>query len=151
MNLEEIEEYDRNKTKVLKYVLYKKRSENEIKRKFQNDIEENMLEDIIEELKEKGYIDDNSYIERAVNEFIALKSISIKEIKYKLLSKGISSDAIEDFIYRNKDVLTEHEINSAQKIIAKKSDCSPEEVIQTLLKKGFEYDNVKEAIERSNV
>ena len=51
MDFEKLEEYDKNKTKVLKYVIYKKRSENEIRRKFQNDIDSNMLEDIIEELK----------------------------------------------------------------------------------------------------
>ena len=45
-----IEEYDREKTKVLKYVIYKKRTIREIKTKFKPTIEENMLEDIIEEL-----------------------------------------------------------------------------------------------------
>ena len=86
-----IEEYDKQKSRVLKYVLYKKRSKQEVKNKFYNDIEENMLEDIICELEENGYINDNNYIERAVNEFIALNNLSIKEIKYKLIEKLISS------------------------------------------------------------
>ena len=42
-----IEEFDREKTKVLKYILYKKRTEQEIKNKFCQTIEENLLEDII--------------------------------------------------------------------------------------------------------
>ena len=71
---EKIKEYDKNKTKVLKYVLYKKRTESEIRRKFEKDIEYEMLDEIIEELKQNNYISDNQYIERAVNEFIALKS-----------------------------------------------------------------------------
>ena len=87
-----IEEYDKEKTKVLKYVIYKKRTEREIRTKFKSIIEENMLEDILEELKENGYISDEIYIERAVNEFMALKNLSIKEIKYKLISKGISNN-----------------------------------------------------------
>ena len=58
-----IEEFDKEKTKVLKYVLYKKRTEQEIKRKFQKEINENMLEDIIEYLKEAKYIDDSEFIE----------------------------------------------------------------------------------------
>ena len=53
-----VEEFDKEKTKVLKYVLYKKRSENEIRKKFENEIEQNLLEDIIEYLKEAKYIDD---------------------------------------------------------------------------------------------
>ena len=150
INFEELEEYDRNKTKVLKYVLYKKRSANEIIRKFEKDIDSNMLEDIISDLKENGYIDDNSYIQRAVNEFVALKNISLKQIKYKLLSKGIDQSLIEDYFYQNREELNEYEVNSAYNIIIKKSGCPEEEIIGNLLKKGFEYDNVKEAIERCN-
>lgn len=150
LNFEELEEYDRNKTKVLKYVLYKKRSESEIKRKFENDIDSNMLDDIILDLKDNGYIDDTIYIERAVNEFMALKNMSLKQIKYKLMSKGIDSNTIEDYFYNNVDRLNEYEINSAKNLIAKKSDCDASEIVQMLLKKGFEYDNVKEAIERGN-
>ena len=52
------EEFDKQKTKVLKYILYKKRTENEIRTKFITSIEENLLEDIIEYLKEAKYIDD---------------------------------------------------------------------------------------------
>ena len=33
-----VEEFDKEKTKVLKYVLYKKRSENEVRKKFENEI-----------------------------------------------------------------------------------------------------------------
>ena len=99
MDFEKLEEYDRNKTKVLKYVIYKKRSVSEIKRKFQNDIDSNMLDDIIEELKENNYISDEQYIERAVNEFMALKNLSLKQIKYKLQSKGIDNNLIEDYHY----------------------------------------------------
>ena len=36
-----IEEFEKYKVKVLKYILYKKRSENEIRRKFGKEIEEN--------------------------------------------------------------------------------------------------------------
>ena len=148
MDFEKLEEYDRNKTKVLKYVIYKKRSENEIRRKFQNDIDSNMLEDIIDELKENNYISDTQYIERAVNEFMALKNLSLKQIKYKLQSKGISNDLIEDYFSANREDLNEYEIKSAGNIINKKYDEPAEEIIQNLLKKGFEYDNVKEALER---
>ena len=148
MDFEKLEEYDRNKTKVLKYVVYKKRSESEIRRKFQNDIDSNMLDDIIEELKENNYISDTKYIERAVNEFMALKNLSLKQIKYKLQSKGIDNSLIEDYFSANREDLNEYEIKSAGNIIDKKFDEPAEEIIQNLLKKGFDYDNVKEALER---
>ena len=103
---EKIKEYDKNKTKVLKYVLYKKRTESEIRRKFEKDIEYEMLDEIIEELKQNNYISDNQYIERAVNEFIALKNLSLKQIKYKLLSKCINNKLIEEYFYKNEEDAT---------------------------------------------
>ncbi len=150
IDYDKLEEYDRNKTKVLKYVVYKKRTEKEIKQKFSQEIETNMLEDIIQELKENNYINDNQYIQRAVNEFMALKNISLKQIKYKLQSKGIDNNLIEEYFSNNREELQEYEINSANNLINKKIECPAEEIIQMLLKKGFEYDNVKEALERRN-
>ena len=115
-SIEELEKFDKQKTKVFKYILYKKRTEFEIRNKFKNDIEENMLEDIIEYFKEAGYISDNDYIERAVNEYMALKNLSIKEIKYKLYSKGINKNLLEDYIQKNYEELEKYEKRSAQNI-----------------------------------
>lgn len=148
MDFEKLELYDKCKTKILKYVIYKKRSENEIRVKFQKEIDEDMLDDIIQELKENQYISDEKYIQRAVNEFMALKNLSLKQIKYKLQSKGIGVNLIEDYFQEHDDDLKEYEVKSANNIISKKYDQPAEEIIQFLLKKGFEYDNVKEALER---
>ena len=41
-----IEEFDKLKTKVLKYVLYKKRTEQEVWQKFSKEFDEDILEDI---------------------------------------------------------------------------------------------------------
>ncbi len=143
-----IEEFDKEKTKVLKYVLYKKRSENEIRKKFENEIQENLLEDIIEYLKEAEYIDDKEYIRKTVNNFIALKNLSIREIEYKLYSKGIKKEDIEDYIYENKEELNQYEIKSATNIANKKStSLEIEEIKQYLLKKGYNKENINIAME----
>ena len=143
-----IEEFDKGKTKVLKYVLYKKRSENEVRKKFENDIEENLLEDIIEYLKEAKYIDDKEYIRKTINNFISLKNLSIREIEYKLYSKGIKKEDIDDYLYENKEELTEYEIKSARNIANKKSTIlEPDEIKQYLLKKGYKQENVRKALQ----
>lgn len=143
-----VEEFDKEKTKVLKYVLYKKRSENEIRRKFENEIEENLLEDIIEYLKEAKYIDDKEYIRKTVNNFIALKNLSIREIEYKLYSKGIKKEDIEEYIYQNKEELKQYEIKSARNIANKKvSSLELEEIKQYLMKKGYKKENIDIAME----
>lgn len=144
-----IEEFDREKTKVLKYILYKKRTEQEVRNKFSSTIDENMLEDIIEYLKEAKYINDKEFIEKTVNNFIALKNLSIKEIQYKLMAKGLSKNEIEDYISDNKEELEQYEIKSAENILYKKSiSMEQEEIKQYLLKKGYKLENIKKAIER---
>ena len=144
-----IEEYDREKSKVLKYVLYKKRSKQEVKNKFYNTIENEMLNEIIEELEENGHIDDNNYIERAINEFVALNNLSLKEVRYKLMAKGISSDLIEDYISKNNEEMENYEINSAKNLIIKKQNQMDEDsIIQFLLKKGYRTSNIRQAIEQ---
>ena len=144
-----IEEFDKGKTKILKYILYKKRSENEVRRKFAKELDENMLEDIIEYLKEAKYINDNDYIRRTVNNFIIIKNLSIKELKYKLLAKGLNKNDIEDYIYENKEELEEYEIKSISNIIYKKSlSMEQDEIKQYLLKKGYKSENINKAIEK---
>lgn len=143
-----IEEFDKEKTKILKYILYKRRSEYEVRSKFCRIINEDLLDDIIEYLKDAKYINDKEYIEKTVNNFISLKNLSIKEIRYKLLSKGLNNKDIEDYIYQNKDELNKYEIKSAINIFYKKmSAMELEEIKQYLLKKGYSIDNINKALE----
>lgn len=144
-----IEEYDKEKTKVLKYVIYKKRTIREIKTKFKPLIDENMLEDIIEELKENGYISDENYIKRAVNEYMALKNLSIKELRYKLISKGISNSMVEGYISENIEELEEYEQKSADNIVLKKTvNMDEKEIKGYLLKKGYREESIRNAMQK---
>ena len=144
-----IEEFDKEKTKVLKYIIYKKRSEQEIRNKFAKTIDENMLEDIIEYLKEANYINDKEFIEKTINNFKILKNLSIKEMKYKLMAKGLNKDDVEDYFYENKEELEEYETKSASNIIYKKSDSmEQDEIKQYLLKKGYKRESINRAFEK---
>lgn len=144
-----IEEYDKAKSKVLKYILYKKRSKQEVKNKFYNSIEEEMLNNIIDELEENGYIDDFNYVERAVNEYIALNNLSLKEVRYKLMAKGINSGLIDEYFSKYQERMQEYEVYSARNLIIKKEKQMDENTLmQFLLKKGYKSDNIRQAIER---
>lgn len=147
-----IEEFDELKTKVLKYIIFKKRTELEIKRKFANIENQDLLEDVIEELKEIGYINDESYIQKTVNEYIKLNNLSLKELKYKLMAKGINGDLIDDYIYSHSEELEQYEIDSAKNILLKKQNNFEEEkLIQYLLKKGYKLESIKMAIEEEKL
>ena len=147
-NLEELEKLDKLKNKVLKYILYKKRTEKEVREKFQEEIDENTLEDIIEFMKENKYLNDSEYIERAVNEFMALKNMSIREIEYKLAQKGVSKNLIDDYICKNKEIMLEYELRSATNIVRKKINSMEEQDIKSLIfKRGYMYEIISIAID----
>jgi regulatory protein len=139
-------EYDKHKTKILKYIMFKKRTEKEVFQKFSSSVEENMLEDIIEELKENGYINDKQYIKKAVTEYINLQNLSIKELEYKLYSKGLNNDIIDEYFNEISEKLEEYELQSAKNIILKKQQVMNKEEIQEFLrKKGYKQDTIKQA------
>ena len=142
------EEFDLAKQKVLKYIMFKKRSKAEIKNKFSRVIEYEILNDLIDELEENGYIDDNKYVERSINEFINLNNLSLREIKYKLMSKGVDSDKIEDYFSRNYDELYEYELKAAKEIKRKKERSMEEDEIRNfLMKKGYRQEIIRETFE----
>lgn len=138
-----LEEFDKLKTKVLKYVLYKKRTEREVRQKFAENTG-NLLDNVIEYLREENYINDSAYVEKSINELIKLKNLSIKEVKYKLLAKGISANMVDDYIVDHKEEMLEYEINSAKNILNKKSNTMEQEDIRNYLrKKGYMEETIK--------
>ncbi len=145
--IEEAEKIEKLRNKMLKYIVYKKRSEQEIRQKFLDE-DENMVEDAIEYFKELNYINDNSYVERAVKEYMALKNMSIKEISYKICQKGISKNLVDDYICQNKESMLEYEISSAKAIILKKQNSQEMQDIKNYLyKKGFMSETVSIAFD----
>ena len=178
INLYTLEEFDQVKTKVLKYILYKKRTEKEVKQKFSSSANQNLLEDIIEELKQNGYLSDENYVERAVHEFLAINTLSMKEIRNKLYAKGIESDIIDSYFSNNAEILENYEIECAKKLIHKKAQLesieneqelqskrksqeqvgidnkrkieiiNKEEIENYLYKKGYSSENIKTAFEQ---
>ena len=148
---EELKEFDNLKTKVLKYVLYKKRTEQEIRKKFEEEPIET-LDIVIQTLKSLKYIDDENYIERAISEYLALKDLSIKELGYKLITKGIKKEDLESYINNHREELEEYELKSAINIIKKKYNSEDAIKIKNkLFSKGYKSHIVNQAIEELNI
>lgn len=145
----QIVEFDELKTKVLKYIVYKKRTEKEVRQKFSSSsVDQNLLEDVIESLKENGYINDDSYIQRAMNEFLAINTLSLKEIRNKLYAKGLESDIIDTYFLNHEDQLEEYEIACAKKIAIKKQNQMERQDIENFLyRKGYSKESIQEAFE----
>ena len=143
---EEAEKFENLKNKMLKYIVYKKRTEAEIRQKFIEE-DENMVEDAIDYLKELNYIDDSVYVDRAVKEFMALKNLSIKEMVYKICQKGVSKSIVDEYVCKNKETMLEYEISSAKNIIKKKYGQEEQDIKNFLYKKGFMSESVSIAFD----
>lgn len=141
LNFEKLKEFDEQKTKVFKYITYKKRTEQEVRNKFRGQINEEMLDEIIEYLKEAKYLDDYEFIEKQVREYMNLKTMSITEMKYKLATKGLDRKLIEKYIENNYEKLKEYEQRCIEKIKSKKAGTMEEqEMNQYLYRKGYKCD-----------
>lgn len=142
----ESEIYEKIREKVFFYVTYQKRTEAEVRRTFspifdKYNISKEICDDLLEELKLKGYIDDKDFVKRKFGSYMNFKVSSIKEIEYKILQKGISKELINDYVEENKEKLYEHEFTAAKRLYEKKiAEKSDEEVKKYLRRKGFLED-----------
>lgn len=141
IDFEKLKEFDEQKTKVFKYITYKKRTEQEVRNKFRGQIEEQMLDEIIDYLKDAKYLDDYEFIEKQVKEYMNLKTMSITEMKYKLAAKGLDRKLIEKYIDNNYEELREYEERCIEKIKNKKAGTMEEQELQQYLyRKGYKCD-----------
>ena len=141
--LEMLDKREKLKTKVLKYIMFKKRTEKDVREKFANE-DESMLEEVVEILKDLGYINDIDYVERFINEAINIKNLSLYELKYKLYSKGVNKELIESYFNNNYERLLEYEKKSAKNIINKKKRTMEIEDIKNYLKrKGYKEESIR--------
>lgn len=80
---------------------------------------------------------------RAINEFMVLKTLSIKELKYKLLSKGININLIDNYIQENREDIEDYEKKCAIKLANKKQNEMNEIEIKNFLKKrGYREESI---------
>lgn len=135
--------------KLMRYVVFKKRTEMEIRQKCKRlEYNEEYIEDIIQYLSENEYIDDVKYVEKYINNILKLKKSSIFEMKMDLLRRGIKENYIDDYIASHQEELEKFEKDSAKQIVRKKMQTAEIEKIKRYLKgKGYSYSSISEAID----
>lgn len=91
MNFEEAKE------RAVKYLALALRTESEVKTKLKKiNVDEEIIQQVTEYLKEIGYIDDRKYVEAYLRQSVSIPKYSVYEIKMKLIQKGISKDIVEE-------------------------------------------------------
>jgi len=134
--------------KLMKYVLFQKRTIQEVKNKCRLlGYDEAYIEEIIAYLIENGYLDDELYVMKYILNVIKLKKKSSKEIQFDLLRRGINQQIIEK--YMNTPELNQFELKCAIELAKKKyRECKDIlKVKKFLLNKGYQSLFVNKAID----
>jgi len=146
----ENEVYEKLREKVFFYVTYQKRTEAELRRNFlplfkKYNISKDLYYDLVEELKEKGHIDDIEFIRKKFETYMKFRKASVKEIEYKLLKKGLAKESIDSYKEQNKDKLYIHDLEAAKNLYAKKiQEKNPDEVRMFLKRKGYSEEIIRQ-------
>lgn len=95
-------------------------------------------------LVEKGYINDENFARYWVENRNQTKGASRRKLTAELRSKGVEQGVIEKFLQRS----SRSDEDELQKVITKKSARYPDrqKFMQYLLRQGFRYDDVKQAL-----
>lgn len=134
--------------KLMKYVLFQKRTVQEVKNKCKllgyND---DYTDEIILYLIENEYLDDELYVMKFILNTIKLKKRSAKEIKFDLLRRGVNEDIIDK--YMDTPELNEYELSCAIYLAKKKyKECDDVlKVKKFLLNKGYKIQIVNKSID----
>ena len=127
-------------------------SSSELKRKLWNkEYEQKLIDEVIEDLKKNGYLDDVEFIRAFVAEKSKTKNWSIKRIKGELFKRGLPAKSIDEtFFIEPRDSDSENAMKLAKKKYDSltKRNLEPKDLRNKLsaylFSKGFEYDLIRE-------
>lgn len=136
-------------SKLMKYVIFKKRTENEVRKKCEIlNYNEDYTDEVINYLKDANYINDELYVSKYIKNVMNLKRSSITEIKIDLLKRGVKEEIIENEILKNYEELNSFELNSAINLAVKKYKIyETEKIRKYLFNKGYTFNNISKAID----
>ena len=134
--------------KLMKYVLFKKRTVQEVRNKCKlMGYTEEYIDEIIAYLEESEYLDDEVYVMKYILNTIKLKKKSSQEIKFDLLRRGVNQNTVDKYI--NTDELRKFEQKSAIELAKKKyKECGDILKVKRYLSgKGYSTVCINKAIE----
>ena len=139
----EMRDYLKKKT-LSKAVRVKNQKTGEYQTKQKEGFDASLVEPVLARLVERGYVDDERFAKLWIENRSVRKGISQKKLRLELQSKGISQDIIDACLSEG----VRDERKELEKVIAKKAKKYPDEqkLIQYLLRQGFNYSDVLEAL-----
>lgn len=114
------------------------------KKVYEKGIDKGYINEIIERLENKKYVDDRRFAEWYVENRFVKKGVSRKRLAMELRGKGVAMEIVDEVLGGRND---EEEI---RKMIARKrSKYDDEKLMAYLCRQGFSYDLVKQILDEN--
>lgn len=135
------------KDSVLRKLLRRQHSQKEIVQFMQSKkAEQELIDQTIAELTQKGYLDDHKFAETWVRDRRSLKQRSNSMLRAELLQKGVEGSIIDEILSDSQTEQTE----ALLQLVKKKSTMTryqdEQKLIAYLQRKGFRYSDIREAL-----
>jgi regulatory protein len=142
------------KQKAFRLLGRRQHSSSELKRKLWNkDYEQKLIDEVIEDLIKKGYIDDNEFIRAFVAEKTKITNWSRKRVKSELIKRGLSPNLIDKIL---NEKATQSDFDNAMNVAKKKFEVLSKRNLESkelrnkistyLFSKGFDYELIKKVV-----
>lgn len=143
-SVREVRDYLQRKTVARRY---KSRRTGQIKE--HSGVDRSVADRILVRLREKGYVDDEEFARWWVENRNIIKGTSKRKLSSELAAKGIDR-ALIDRVLAESD---RSDLQELTKIIAKKRRRYPDEqkLAAYLARQGFDYDDIKQALQNNDV
>ena len=137
--------------RALEWVLVRPRSEKEAydylyKKVYEKKLDKNYINNILEKLKDRKYLDDFKFAEWYVENRFVKKGVSVRRLKMELMKKGIEKSIIEEILSASD----RNDKDEILKIIAiKRAKYDDEKLIAYLCRQGFSFELASELVRSS--
>ena len=140
------------KDRALEFLRYHSRSVNELKKKLRGlRVKNDVIDEVIDDLKRVGLINDEEYALRFARNYIARKPAGELLLRIELKKKGIENEIIDETVEKIYSEFDKREL--IQKLITKKrfnvrSDDRKEKkrIYDYLLRRGFDWGSIGEVM-----
>lgn len=142
-------------SKLERYCAYQDRCTHEVLTKIRSfQVEETEAHQLIQLLKNDGFIDDERYVQSFIRGKVGIKQWGKQKIRTSLMQKGINKELIDKYI---EDITPQQYTENLQTSIRKWTQSHGEitkenitKLYRHLLSKGYTYDEIKGELKTEN-
>jgi regulatory protein len=149
------DQHEKALQRALHYIAYQPRSEKEVVDKLAAaEIDEAIIDEVMQELKEKNYLNDQRFAQDWIESRCASKPRSYRFYSYELKRKGISEEKIDQALQAappEEDLAYRLGRKYMQRYAALNNDDFKKKMQGVLARRAFSYDVIRQTINKLNL